>query len=384
MSSTVAYCLTVRNTGLVTVTHHDVFDDLIPRSLNFEWAVAPGESYTRVLTYTVGAPAGALLTNTATWTVSHPIPAPTLPPDKAIRTTVWATATVRIAADHVDSDGDGIPDNIEGADDVDGDGIPNYLDLDSDGDDVPDEIEVGPDPKRPVDDNGNGIPTYLDPTESPPHYHPSLALTVTLGIQNIDPECGTDNSLHVPRSTTVVYCYTVRNTGDITLTTHNLVESGFGTIFNNLTLLLGPGQEYSTSRERGWTADMESQSHWSGRATVPSGGNRTRVISYTAAFSTTVDISGPQDDQDADTIPDNVEGAGDVDDDNVPNFLDTDSDGDGHSDQDEVGSDPNNPYDGNGNQIPAYLDPTEGPPNGGTIWRNSYLPIVATSPSASR
>ena len=32
--------------------------------------------------------------------------------------------------------GDGISDDVEGAEDVDGDGIPNYLDRDSDGDGV--------------------------------------------------------------------------------------------------------------------------------------------------------------------------------------------------------------------------------------------------------
>jgi pimeloyl-ACP methyl ester carboxylesterase len=41
-----------------------------------------------------------------------------------------------------DTDGDGIPDDVEGTDDLDGDGIPNYLDLDSDGDGVPDEVDL--------------------------------------------------------------------------------------------------------------------------------------------------------------------------------------------------------------------------------------------------
>lgn len=43
--------------------------------------------------------------------------------------------------DH-DTDGDGIPDLLEGREDADGDGIPNFRDLDSDGDSVPDEIEA--------------------------------------------------------------------------------------------------------------------------------------------------------------------------------------------------------------------------------------------------
>lgn len=37
-----------------------------------------------------------------------------------------------------DSDGDGIPDDVEGTGDADGDGTPNYLDLDSNGDGIPD------------------------------------------------------------------------------------------------------------------------------------------------------------------------------------------------------------------------------------------------------
>lgn len=41
-----------------------------------------------------------------------------------------------------DTDGDGIPDDVEGTDDLDGDGIPNYLDLDSDGDGVPDGVDL--------------------------------------------------------------------------------------------------------------------------------------------------------------------------------------------------------------------------------------------------
>eukprot|EP00960_Hanusia_phi_P054041 762521-Hanusia_phi.AAC.41 len=56
----------------------------------------------------------------------------------------------------VDSDNDGIPDKIEGLEDSDGDGRPNYRDMDSDGDGVSDLIE------GVEDSNDNGIPNYLD------------------------------------------------------------------------------------------------------------------------------------------------------------------------------------------------------------------------------
>ncbi|HDN81045.1 MAG TPA: right-handed parallel beta-helix repeat-containing protein, partial [Chloroflexi bacterium] len=59
----------------------------------------------------------------------------------------------------VDSDGDGIPDSVEGTGDVDDDDIPNYLDLDSDGDGIPDSVE-GAD-----DSDGDGAPDFLDPDD---------------------------------------------------------------------------------------------------------------------------------------------------------------------------------------------------------------------------
>ena len=61
-----------------------------------------------------------------------------------------------------DSDNDGIPDDVEGTDDADGDTTPNYLDTDSDNDTIPDEVEAGPDPTDPIDSDGDGTPDYLD------------------------------------------------------------------------------------------------------------------------------------------------------------------------------------------------------------------------------
>ena len=62
----------------------------------------------------------------------------------------------------MDSDGDGIPDMVEGTGDMDHDGIPNYLDPDSDGDGIPDSYEAGDNPASPVDTDEDGVPDYLD------------------------------------------------------------------------------------------------------------------------------------------------------------------------------------------------------------------------------
>lgn len=57
----------------------------------------------------------------------------------------------------LDSDGDGIEDYVETLADFDGDGIPNYLDLDSDEDEMPDALE-GMDDK-----DGNELLDFVDP-----------------------------------------------------------------------------------------------------------------------------------------------------------------------------------------------------------------------------
>ena len=55
-----------------------------------------------------------------------------------VKDSVIYISSTDISNEENDSDGDGIPDDVEGTGDMDNDGIPNYLDLDSDGDGVPD------------------------------------------------------------------------------------------------------------------------------------------------------------------------------------------------------------------------------------------------------
>ena len=61
-----------------------------------------------------------------------------------------------------DEDRDGLLDDIDGSEDVDGDGLPNFQDPDSDGDGVDDSIEAGPDKSDPVDTDGDGQPDFID------------------------------------------------------------------------------------------------------------------------------------------------------------------------------------------------------------------------------
>lgn len=59
-----------------------------------------------------------------------------------------------------DSDGDGIPDSIEGVADTDGDGTSDYRDDESDGDNILDNVECKEQPC--VDTDEDGVPDYLD------------------------------------------------------------------------------------------------------------------------------------------------------------------------------------------------------------------------------
>jgi uncharacterized repeat protein (TIGR01451 family) len=69
---------------------------------------------------------------------------------------------------------------------------------------------------------------------------PSVTMTKTVGR---DPGvCATSrNVLLPPAGGTVTYCYTVRNTGTITMTHLDLVDDHLGTIFANVPFVLVPG-----------------------------------------------------------------------------------------------------------------------------------------------
>jgi hypothetical protein len=65
--------------------------------------------------------------------------------------------------------------------------------------------------------------------------NPSISVTKTVGTEA--GVCASDSTLTVTGTTTVYYCYTVQNTGDITLPLHSLVDSDLGA-------LLGPDFAY--------------------------------------------------------------------------------------------------------------------------------------------
>lgn len=63
---------------------------------------------------------------------------------------------------NADTDGDGIPDGVENMD-ADGDGLNDANDTDSDNDGIPDADEAGGNPAMPVDTDNDGRPDFADP-----------------------------------------------------------------------------------------------------------------------------------------------------------------------------------------------------------------------------
>jgi hypothetical protein len=73
---------------------------------------------------------------------------------------------------------------------------------------------------------------------------PSIAMTKTVGT---DPNtCSSTSVIGVNEGDDVYYCYEVRNTGDITLTLHDLDDDQLGPLLSAFPYGLGPGQSVDT------------------------------------------------------------------------------------------------------------------------------------------
>ena len=72
----------------------------------------------------------------------------------------------------------------------------------------------------------------------------SIELTKTVGIP---PGCDAD-SLTITRTTTVLYCYEVENTGIQSFITHTLVDDRLGTLLLSFPFVLNPGGTFLVSR----------------------------------------------------------------------------------------------------------------------------------------
>lgn len=188
-----------------------------------------------------------------------------------------------------------------------------------------------------------------------------IVVTKTVGLADYPPACGPSaaiptptDALTVPVNTAIAYCYTVENTGNLTLTHHSLVDDGpdLGTLLDGLAFTLTPGMSHTHVVTRvapsipasvlsgtvTWTASVAIRAP-GGAETIPPNA----AITTTATAAGSITVSPVDLDQDNDGTPDNEEGA----------------------------------LDGNGNGLPAYLDPGEFPdpdpdPEDGPL----FLPVI--------
>jgi hypothetical protein len=74
--------------------------------------------------------------------------------------------------------------------------------------------------------------------------NPQISLTKTVTTEA--GVCGSESSIEVEAGTTVYYCYTVTNTGNVPFGFHSLTDDQLGPIFSDLEYDLQPGASVST------------------------------------------------------------------------------------------------------------------------------------------
>jgi hypothetical protein len=86
--------------------------------------------------------------------------------------------------------------------------------------------------------------SYLDFEGGIPANVASIVITKTVGL--VDGVCATESEIDVATGATVYYCYTVTNTGDVTLDLHDLEDDVLGNLFTGLPYALAPDSSVST------------------------------------------------------------------------------------------------------------------------------------------
>jgi hypothetical protein len=117
----------------------------------------------------------------------------------------------------------------------------------------------------------------------------AITLDKTVGLNLA--ECGTLDSITIPPGqggTTVAYCYTVTNSGDMTLMTHDLTDDMLGTLFTGMAHELAPGASYSVIYTQHLTSEMTNIGTWTAYGEGEGGG-----ISVTASDTATVTVGSP-------------------------------------------------------------------------------------------
>jgi gliding motility-associated-like protein len=305
------------------------------------------------------------------------------------------TALVTVIAK--DTDGDGIPDYVEGSKDTDGDGVFDYVDMDSDNDGLLDFIE-NENQDTALDLDGDGIPNFKDLDSD------NDSIYDIYEVDGSDPDndgvSGTSpvavNSAGVPITANGGTGYNEIDTdGDGLPDYKDLDTDGDGIVDKTEGVADQDGDGIGNWRDTDSDGDgiddniegtvdtdgdgiadfLDTDSDNDGISDKIEGATDTDGdgvgnwrdldsdndgISDQTEGNIDTDSDGTVDrldlDSDNDGIPDSVEGSVDTDGDGRGNWRDLDSDDDGIQDSFEAGSNPATPVDTDGDGKPDYLD----------------------------
>ncbi len=118
---------------------------------------------------------------------------------------------------------------------------------------------------------------------------PSIDVNKTVGLSSST--CASTDEITIATTTTIYYCYEVENTGDITLTRHDLTDTELGTILNDFPFTLVPGASAFITQSATISQTTVNVAVWT--AFNPGGGtaNATDVATVTLEPPTAVTLS---------------------------------------------------------------------------------------------
>ena len=232
-----------------------------------------------------------------------------------------------------DTDGDGIPDDVEGAGDSDGDGTPDYLDLDSDNDGISDADEAN---DSDLDSDNDGITDSYD-------------VDATGGTDSNGN--GIDDSLEGGSTVTDTDMDGIPDTRDADSDGDGIpdaVEGTTDTDADGTPNYLDTDSDNDGIDDAIEAKDLAGDSDGDGITDSYDVGETGGTDTNNDGVDDAIAVAGVTDsdddsipdqldfDSDSDGIPDALEGNIDTDGDSTPDYLDLDSDNDGISDSDEA------------------------------------------------
>ncbi len=135
----------------------------------------------------------------------------------------------------------------------------------------------------------NGGSQYIEYVVQP---SASISLDKTVGLDS--DSCAVTNEITVSAGTQVFYCYTVNNTGPVTLTLHTLVDDHLGTLLNNFPYDLGPGASAYITEAATINATTVNSATWTASVSGGPSAEASDTATVTVQTPTALTLTGAQ------------------------------------------------------------------------------------------